>query len=201
VRFAGGTGCVDNKDLGLVIDSDDRIYVANDITNKPTNAGSIDAEGFIIGDNDDCYLCAYSTDGDLIWERTWGEPIQFDDGGAVSLGSDGNIYAAGIFMKEIDLDPGPEEELHGGGRYESYFVSKFDPDGNYLAGRSWIKSNSGFGMIDSGMYEVATDPFGNVFVTGVCTPDTVLDWQPDFVWHGVEGDVQTSRTVVFKLRM
>jgi len=115
------------------------------------------------------FLVKYSPQGEYQWARTWGGKgyfIVLDWGHALDIDPDDNIVVTGEFAGNIDFDPGPGEDFHAsklisGSFYgNDAFVSKFDPDGNYLWGRNWSVFNG-----DSGE-DIACDSTGNVYVLG-----------------------------------
>lgn len=74
------------------------------------------------------------------WARTWGGPEhKFNRADAcLSAACDdwGNIYVTGYFWLYADMDPGPGEE-NVTGQMDDVFLSKFDPDGNFIWTRTW----------------------------------------------------------------
>lgn len=119
----------------------------------------------------DIYLSKYNDAGEFQWGHTWGGPAfgvlqgfehaSTDVGFGVCTDNSGNVFVAGCFAGIVDFDPGPGVDEHSTGDAKDIFLSKFDPDGNFLWTRTW---GSG-GKQDFGR-AVAVDSSGNVFVTG-----------------------------------
>lgn len=55
----------------------------------------------------DVFLCRFSPAGQFVWAKGWGGFGQ-DTGLSLSLDSAGNIYTSGIFINQVDFDPGPD---------------------------------------------------------------------------------------------
>lgn len=118
-------------------------------------------------DGEDVYgifLTKHNPRGEFQWARTWGgkgSNLILDWGKALAIDPDDNIIVTGRFEGDIDFDPGPGEDYHKSDYiYNDAFVSKFDPDGEYLWGRNWTIFNQ-----DSGE-DVAVDNTGNIYVLG-----------------------------------
>jgi len=140
----------------------------------------------------------YSNDGDLIWTRFAGTIY------GLAFDNQGNVVTVGQFSGTVDFDPGPEKfELTSAGS-EDCFVWKLDKDGKFVWACRMGETNN-----DPG-YDIATDPFGNVYVVGNMTGVNVdfdpgpgeyllstygggdafvwkLDSGGDFVWAGLIG--------------
>jgi len=98
---------------------------------------------------DDAFLSKLAPNGNFLWAKTWGgNDYDWCYGHAVD--SAGYIYATGFFLYNVDFDPGPGEDYHSdeGG---NTFLSKFDPDGNFLWVKTWGAESGylteGFGVI------------------------------------------------------
>jgi hypothetical protein len=82
----------------------------------------------------------------------------------------GNIYTVGFFQGTADFDPGPAVfNLTSEGSFD-IFVTKLDPDGNFL----WAK-RFGSTASDEG-YSIEVDDFSNVYFTG--TFRNTVDFDP-----------------------
>jgi hypothetical protein len=96
-----------------------------------------------------------------------------------SVASDtaGNIYTAGYYNGTCDFDPGPGTYLLNHSGYENLFVSKLDSSGNFLWAKSFDGPSSSANASSTTIRQsIATDKFGNVFISGTCS-DTV-DFDP-----------------------
>ena len=96
----------------------------------------------------------------LKWAKNLGGISTTDKGNSVAIDAAGNVYTTGAFAIKADFDPGPDKyELPSKGGID-IFISKLDPDGNFL----WAKSLGGTN--DEWGFEIATDLAGNVYVAG-----------------------------------
>lgn len=99
---------------------------------------------------------------DHLWTKTWGG-IERDRLKATTLDDQGNMYVTGDFRStNVDLDPGAGSDIHTGGNgiEQPLFVGKFDPNGDYLWGKS---------ILIEGIFQpekIAVDSEGNVYVSG-----------------------------------
>lgn len=104
----------------------------------------------------------YTIDGTQI---TFGTAVRMgstgtDTASAIALDASGNVYTTGFFEGTVDFDPGAgTANLVSAGEFD-VFVTKFDPDGNFV----WAKRFGGAGP-DNGA-GIAVDAGGNVVVTG-----------------------------------
>jgi Secretion system C-terminal sorting domain/Beta-propeller repeat len=95
----------------------------------------------------------------LEWVKAFGGE-SVDEGRAISVDGEGNVFSTGVFENTVDFDPSNGEYfLSSAGAYD-IFISKLDASGNFL----WSKKIGGFGY-DVGN-SIATDNDGNVYVTG-----------------------------------
>jgi hypothetical protein len=117
----------------------------------------------------DVFLSKFDSEGSFLWADTWGG-IAEDNGASVSADDFGYVYAAGEFDKTVDFDPGPQEDVHTTNGNGEAFLSRLDPDGNFVWARTWGASRT-----DSAM-SGATDDFGNVYITG--SFEKTVDFDP-----------------------
>ena len=136
----------------------------------------------------DVFLSMFDSEGEYQWARTWGGGSD-EWGNAVAADGLGGIYTMGFFEATVDFDPGPgtEELISNGG--VDVFLSKLDSAGDFLWARTWGGDSKDIGEA------VATDSFGNIYVTGAFNHTVDLDPGPgtdEHTDHG-EGDVFLSK--------
>jgi hypothetical protein len=108
---------------------------------------------------DDVFLSKIDPDGNLVWARTWGGSGG-DCGSAVAIDGSGNVFVEGLFCNTVDFDPGAGLDSHTSNGGSDYFLSKFDPNGNFVWARTWG------GLDDDPGCGVAVDGSGNAYVAG-----------------------------------
>jgi hypothetical protein len=101
--------------------------------------------------NNDAFVAKYAPDGTLKWTRQLGSPFT-DFALAVATDASGNVFITGNTEGSLDRP--------NTGEFDA-FVSKFTPDG-LLA---WTRQLGTSSREESN--GVATDAFGNVFITGI----------------------------------
>lgn len=131
--------------------------------------GTINGEGF-----QDIFVTKSSSDGSPIWEISIGGP-NTDQVLAMNLDSDGNIWLAGRFQGNIDLNPGP-----------GLTVINASPSGNidgFLAKYSGIDGSliesyniSAGGILD--IRSIQTNDQGDVFIAGQFVQTVDFDLGP-----------------------
>lgn len=93
------------------------------------------------------------------WAKQMGGQ-NIDEGNAINVDNNGNVYSTGLFEGTVDFDPSSNTfNLTSNGGYD-IFISKLDNNGNFV----WAKQFGANGQ-DVG-HSIATDNNGNVYVTG-----------------------------------
>jgi hypothetical protein len=146
-------------------DADGNIYVTGHFSFTIDFDPGVDTFNLVAGNNTEIFLLKLDLDGNLIWARKTSSPgpIGLQTGIAITVDAAGNVYTTGDFRYSCDFDPGPGELIFtaaGSVGAGDIFVQKLDANGNLV----WAKQLGGTGY-DSG-YSIATDPDGNVVVTG-----------------------------------
>ena len=144
--FLGGSGVEEGG--ALAVDGSGNVYVAgytNATWGSPVNAFS----GYF-----DVFAAKLDSNGNLIWNTFLGGSGG-DDGGAVAVDGNGNVYVAG----ESDGTWGSPVNAFSG--FEAAFVAKLDSNGNL----TWNTFLGGVGA-GTGSAALAVDASGNVYVAG-----------------------------------
>jgi hypothetical protein len=102
------------------------------------------------------------------WAKTWGGDSS-DEGTAVGIDQDNNVYVTGCFYNIVDFDPGTETDDQMSSGWSDVFLSKFDPEGEHI----WTKAWGGV-FYDEGK-GIVIDFYDNVYVTGFFRDDTDFD--------------------------
>jgi hypothetical protein len=131
------------------------------LTSVPSNS---------LGTND-VFVSKLDASGNFIWAKSFGGTGQ-DNCQKVTLDASGNVYIIGMYYQTADFDPGPGTfTLTAVGSSDSYIV-KLDASGNFV----WAKSFSG--ATTENVFDIATDPQGNIYTTGGFTGSTDFDPGP-----------------------
>ena len=155
----GVGGTLSDAGNGITVDDSGNVYVTG------TYSDTVDfdpAEGvstLTSAGNDDIFILKLDRDGDFIWAKSIGGPLQessFD----IAVDTSGNVFATGYFSDMADFDPGAGTSNLTSAGQGDVFIVKLDHHGNYVWGRK--VGGTGF---DSGI-EVALDASGNVYTAG-----------------------------------
>jgi subtilisin-like proprotein convertase family protein len=143
--------------VGWAIDADpDNHTVAldpGDLTN-PNRPAAVYVTGY---DGNSDAVAKYTTDGILLWSRTFSGAIGYGVGWGVAVDPSGNAYISGTFSGTITIG---SQTLTSAGMQDAY-VAKLDPSGNALWARSFgSPTGDDFG------YGVAADSSGAYLAGG-----------------------------------
>jgi uncharacterized repeat protein (TIGR01451 family) len=108
----------------------------------------------------DVYVMKLDSAGNFAWAHAFGA-TEYDEAENIWLDAAGNLLVSGRFWGPVDFDPGPATVTLGYGNGIASFVTKWDPNGNFL----WAKGM--FGNDDVYPYGLATDVLDNVYSAGV----------------------------------
>lgn len=159
------------------------------------------------GMSTDMFLLYLTTDGDFTRVNHFDGPIT-NKGVDVATTAVGEIYLTGTYSDTLDLDPGPGTQLvYSSGT--SFFVIKLNQGGDFIWGRSFSDSGSGYhysqaldvlqlkGVMISGLFTdtVDFDPGNGVNnLNAVGEADIFLlylDQDGNFVWAGSYGNTSS----------
>jgi hypothetical protein len=200
VNTWGGPGSIDgrfhDKGYGIDIDNSGNIFVAGPYTNIVDFDPGLEVDEHISspGDLPDIYLCAYNTDGNFLWARTWGNE-GVDKGFEVAADNSGHVYVTGYFQNTVDFDPGPGIEERTSVGLADIFLSKFDSSGNFIWVRTWagqyddlLNDNTAYNwiLLSSGLDII--DGTENILISGSFLGTVNFDPGPGEDWHTSNGD-------------
>ncbi|MDH3197034.1 MAG: T9SS type A sorting domain-containing protein [Candidatus Krumholzibacteria bacterium] len=145
-RFGDAT--YDQNGRDVAVDASGNVIVAGAM------AGTVDfGGGALSGAGWGIFVVKFDPSGNHVWSRLFGDDAE---PWGVAVDGSGNVIVAGWFTSTVDFGGGP---LTSAGEHD-IFVVKFDLSGNHL----WSRR---FGDTDQQIcWGVATDPSGNVIVTG-----------------------------------
>lgn len=121
--------------------------------------------------NTDIFVSKLDSSGNFIWAKSMGG-TGVDEAWAITVDTWGNVYTTGWFKNTADFDPGNGIfNLSTTGNYEM-FISKLDNAGNFI----WAKEMDVGTNLSTAGYSIITDPFGNIFTTGIF--QGIVDFDP-----------------------
>ncbi len=95
----------------------------------------------------------------MVWSKQMGS-FAADQGEAVAVDSQGNVYNAGNFQNISDFDPGPGTFTLGSAGGDDIYLSKLDASGNFL----WAVRLGGVGV--DNCQHMTIDGSDNIYITG-----------------------------------
>jgi len=153
---------------GIATDKSGNIYCAGSTGNN-IGLATNGAYQTVIGSNQDAYLAKFNTNGKILWATYYGGKY-IDLGWAVATDGSGNVYLTGSTTSDsgIATTGAYQTTFAGNGSIPppygynigDAFLAKFDSAGKRLWGTYYGGEAPDFG------YSVATDFFGNVYITG-----------------------------------
>ncbi len=163
-RSGGGTS--NDGALSVATDRMGNVYVSGFFHSPKVSFGTDTLRD--TGVYNDIFVAKYNASGNLLWAKGTTGGVGPNDNIAMAVDFSGNVFITGSLSVPSFIFAG--DTLTGTG--SDVFVLKYDTDGNEL----WIKRGIGY-AINVGS-SVATDPSGNVYITGffdapVMTFDTV----------------------------
>ncbi len=155
-RF-GGTGTV--LGTSIAVDDDANIYVTGAfqdtiIFNPPGSTPTLISAG-----GQDIIVMKLNTDGDVYWAKSLGG-LSYELGADIVVDQEGNVITTGRFSGSGDFDPGAGVFTLESEGIDDIFISKLDPDGNFVWAKAMIGTQTNLGR------GVDVDNSGNIYTTG-----------------------------------
>jgi hypothetical protein len=146
----GGTST--DYGYGVAVDSASNVYLTGYFYNTINFGGSaLTSKGSC-----DVYLASFTSAGSHRWSKSFGGTSS-DYGYSLATDSGGNLYLTGNFHTSIDFGGAP---IAANGTSSDIFLASFSSGGVHRWSKGFGGTSNDYG------YGVATDPAGNVFVTG-----------------------------------
>jgi len=157
--------------INIVADDNGNLYTLGFFSGKhdfDPGAGVFELES---KGNFDAYVMKTDAGGNFVWAKSIGGP-----GGEVAFSIDvdvnGNVYISGSFEQNADFDSGPGTYTLTAKTVRDMFICKLDPSGNLM----WAVAIPGLAV--DGANFLATDDFGNVYMSGNFTGSVDFDPGP-----------------------
>ncbi len=101
----------------------------------------------------------FSQINNFVWAKTMGGGF-YDEGMAMAVDSDQNVYITGYFYEKIDFDPGPDSTFLTNDDGADMFIQKLNSNGELL----WIKHIKSISGVFP--YDMIIDKNGDIVITG-----------------------------------
>lgn len=159
-----------NQDVGNSIDIDNSGNVL--IVGNFRDVADFDPSAAVFNltpQNTDVFVLKLTSSGNFVWAKKFGG-INYEYGKGISVDNLGNILTTGSFENTVDFDPGTGSyNLTAPGSASDLFVSKLDPNGNFVWARRIGGTNGDEGR------GVDCDGLGNVLIAGITIGTVDLD--------------------------
>ncbi|TAL62603.1 MAG: T9SS type B sorting domain-containing protein [Bacteroidetes bacterium] len=151
--------------LGMCTDAAGNVYITGRFLSPTISFGSVTLTKSA-GGNVDFFIAKYDASGNALWARGAGGPGTGVGGYNVATDASGNVYAAGDYVGgTVTFGTSTLPYVNG----SEIFLVKYDASGNIL----WATGAAGSGVEDKVFRGVATDPSGNVYLTGTFDSPTL----------------------------
>ncbi len=124
-----------DKAFGIALDPAGAIFLTGEFAG---NADFDTGPGVVMlnaGDYPDGYVLKLHNDGNFAWAKQFagiGAANSNSRGFSIALDGSGNIYSTGDFTGGVDFDPSPTTFPLNTTNLQDSYISKLDPDGNFL---------------------------------------------------------------------
>lgn len=164
----GGAG----SEIGEAIRADaTNLYVIGsftETTDADPGSGIVELPSYGVGGN--LYFAKLDTAGNALWAHALQGNNHFDAVCDIACDMQGNVFVTGAHSVEQDFDPGPGETILPMTIANDLFLAMYRGDGSF----GWARGIATHGVFDTAN-GLATDVFGNVFVTGSFGDTAVFD--------------------------
>jgi hypothetical protein len=174
VRQIGGPGSDYGK--GISVDGNGNVFIIGNFINTVDFDPSPATFNLTSnGGSRDVFVTKLDPSGNLVWVKQFGGPNP-DNGNAITVDVNGNVYATGGFNGTVDFDP-------SAGTYQlttqgllDVFVCKLNNNGDFI----WARRMGGSYYDEA--FSIAIDKSGNVITTGRFQSSADFDPGPNTIW-------------------
>ena len=181
-RNFGGAGAI-----SIAVDANGNVYTTGSMGSGDFDPG-LDEYNLTSQGLGDVFVSKLNSSGNFEWAKNFGG-VENDEGRSIIVDADGFVYITGAFQYTVDFDPGPGEyNLIGGyGAEPSFFISKFDPSGDFVWAKDIKNSYGAYSAVDS---------IGNIFTTATFRGTT--DVNPNAGVYSLTSDAASGDFFVLK---
>ena len=159
-----------DKARDIAIDNDDNLYIAGQFRDTVDFDYSTNVNELTATDNYDAFVLKLDVDGNFIWVKQFSGTNK-QDAVSVSVDNQQNVYVAGKFLGDIDVNLSTPE-FNVGNNYNAYVV-KLDANGN----AQWIRVISSQDMNMLFYINVIAD---KIYAGGYFEGDALVTWDYGF---------------------
>ncbi|MCE9529419.1 MAG: SBBP repeat-containing protein, partial [Planctomycetales bacterium] len=162
-RGFGGATTFGNGDISndIAVDASGNAYVTGRFRGTADMDPGPGVTSLTSVGEDDMYISKFDTSGNFVWVRVQAGSAESQALG-IAIDNEGNVVTTGEFQSTIDFDPGVGQvNLTAPNGFYGAFVSKLDPQGNYLWAVKLGGPSSG-----ANAYALAIDNNGDIYTTG-----------------------------------
>ncbi|MES2766483.1 MAG: T9SS type A sorting domain-containing protein [Bacteroidota bacterium] len=158
-KSQGGTGNLYEFDIiRSAADKNGNLYISGTFSGDSITFGTYTLYG--VRNYQEIFIVKYNSEGNVLWARSAGGKSD-DDITSIATDNDGNVFLGGYFRSDsIKFGAKTLTRSSSASTYQpSFFIAKYDPEGNVLWANSAIANGS---MVNS----IVTDRQGNLYIFG-----------------------------------
>jgi hypothetical protein len=157
-RWARTWGGIGNDYVyDIIANSSGVVYAAGTFVNQVDFNPGTDEDVHSATNEQNSYLCRYDSNGEYKFVYLWNHLFY-----NLCFDKYDNLYMAGAFDEDVDLDPSDGTNFHSAvWPYSESFISKYNPSGGYLWSMVWEGHDA-----EVNANSVAIDGNNNVYVAG-----------------------------------
>ncbi|HYV90741.1 MAG TPA: SBBP repeat-containing protein [Chitinophagales bacterium] len=154
----------DNDDYGrdVAVDNAGNLYLTGEFYSSSLTFGNTTVNNSLASGYADLFLTKYNSLGEVQWVRK-ANALYYDYSYGVATDTSGGVYITGTFDSNITFDTITLTAQNS----EDIFIAKYDTAGNFILAYQALGNNADYS------YKIATDAFGNIFLTGGFSSDTI----------------------------
>jgi hypothetical protein len=152
-KSAGGNAS--DAARGIATDASGNVYITGDFSSQTFTIGTNTLTN-TLGSGGDVFIAKYDPNGNVLWAKKTSS-TGGDEGRGISTDTSGNVFITGTFSGPT-MTLGSDTLKNAG--YNNIFIAKYNSNGNVLWAKSEGGTNNDYGL------GIATDKFGNAFITG-----------------------------------
>ncbi|MFK7947706.1 MAG: hypothetical protein AB8G11_08955 [Saprospiraceae bacterium] len=139
------------------------------------NQGNTYVTGFFIGTietvvdtivsfgSNDSFVAKYDSTGTLLWLRSGGGISNFDQGEAIAVDNNGNVFVTGYFRNSATFD---NITVSSGAGQNAIFTAKYNSNGVIQWIKTGTNSNNNPSFVGDLAHDITIDNSGNVYIIG-----------------------------------